>query len=610
MSSSVAEGRGGWGNAWWIVAIAAAGFLIWTYGMLRGATLPSWQDTEAYLGHSLYIAEHGGLLGFLRESFSGTFPITERHPLYMVLLAPFASRAPEFFLTAKFVDLFFGLVVLLTLVWMVARRYGKGPALLAAFLYAASSSLVTASSHVDNEMQFVLCTLWTWWFLTQPDRSQVSPSQVAAGVEPPVAMPLPLWRWAVAGLFMGLAYLVKSPASLIGVAVVFAGLWWNGWRFLVRPQLWVMLVVIGVVSSPLAIRNLVGFGTPVYEGVNSNIMWIDRWTDIGDERTSMYYDRYGIMTVEKNGLPTAAEYFHTHGVAKIAKRLVKGVITEVFTVAPKSLGVFGTAPGRASWAWGMVVLAFAIAGWWMRRRSWEAAVVLSWSALFAVFFGWDNMFPDIRYLAPLVPIWIAFAAHALWGLARKLTSAQTAWRTTTVAVTAATVLLAAMTLATGALTRPQPVVAMTPSYAGLIDWFDHRIEAGDRVVIGPTMDYYGMLWMVERHVLIVQTPAVDSLEAFQRYLRQRKVRYLVMHRENVRGWGGRLTDALSPYLEAKADGTMIEKQPLPGWHAVYRDAAASRFIVYEAETLTGDAAVASTSAMSASLRDAARAGVY
>jgi len=609
MSSSVADGRGGWGNAWWIVAVTAAGFLIWSYAMLRGATLSSWQDTEAYLGHSLYIAEHGGLLGFLRESFTGAFPITERHPLYMLLLAPFASRAPEFFLTAKFVDLFFGLVVLLTLVWMVARRYGKGPALIAAFLYAVSSSLVTASSHVNNEMQFVLCTLWTWWFLTQPDRTQVSTTGVSADVEPPLEMPLPLWRWAVAGLFMGLAYLVKSPASLIGVAVVLAGVWWNGWRFLVRPQLWVMLLVIGIVSSPLAVRNLVGFGTPVYEGVNSNIMWIDRWTDIGNERTSMYYDRYGIMTVEKNGLPTASEYFHTHGIAKIAKRLVKGVITEVTTVAPKALGIFGALPGRLSWAWGAVILAFAVAGWWLRRRSWEAAVLLSWSALFAVFFGWDNMFPDIRYLAPLVPIWIAFAAHSLWSLARKLAPMQIAWRSATIAITAATVLLVGATVTTGALTRPQPVVAMTPSYANLIDWFDHRIEAGDRVLIGPTMDYYGLLWMVERPVLIVQTPNVDSLDAFQRYLRERKVRYLVMHRENVRGWGGSLADALAPYVEAKPDGTMLEKQAMPGWHAVYRDAAASRFIVYESDALTADASPGRSS-MSAALRNAAPARAY
>jgi len=592
MPGSVADEHKHWSEGWWVLAIVSVGFLVWTYASLRGAVLSSWQDTEAYLGHSLYVAEHGGLLGFLRDSFNGTFPITERHPLYMLLLAPFASRAPEFFLTAKLIDLLCGLIVLLTLAWMVARRYGNGPALIAAFLYAVSSSLVTASSHVDNEMQFVFFTLLTWWFLTQPDSERHPTQSLAEGI-PPTEMPLSLWRWAVAGVFLGLAYLAKSPASLIGVAVVAAGMWCSGWRFLVRPQLWVFLIAIGVVSSPLAIRNLVGFGTPVYEGVNSNIMWIDEWTDIGAEHTVMYYDRYGIMTVEKNGLPTAGDYLRTHSAVKIGKRLVKGIITEVTSVAPRALAVFSPAGGKSvgmiPFAWGALVFVFAIAGWWLRRRSWEAALVFFWSALFAVFFGWDHMFPDIRYLAPLIPVFIAFAAHAIWSLGLRLTRERLLWRAVTIAAAGATVILLGVTVAGGSLTQPQPVLAISPAYANLIDWLNGHIEAGDRILIGPTADYYGLLWMVERPVAVVQTPTVDSLEAFQRYTRERKVRYLVMHRENARGQGGRLTDAFAPYVEAQRDGTIVQKQPLPGWHAVHQDSALPRLIVYEADRATNGA---------------------
>jgi 4-amino-4-deoxy-L-arabinose transferase-like glycosyltransferase len=581
MSSLPVDGRRPL-SVWWAIGIVVAGFVIWSFAMLRGATLASWQDTEAYLGHALYIAEHGGFWGFLRDSFNGTFPIAERHPLYMLLLAPFASRTAEFFYTAKIIDLAFGLIVLMTLSWMVWRRYGRGPALIAAFLYAVSNSLVVASSHVNHEALFVLCTLWFWWFLTQPSRSEINATDSSEAVSMPSEMPNSVTRWAIAGMFLGLAYLVKSPASLIGVAAVLAGLWRGKWRFLVGPRLWILLVAVAIVSSPLAIRNIIGFGTPVYEGVNSNIMWIDRWTDIGAEHTSLYYDHYGIMKVERNGLPTASEYLQTHGIVKIGKRLVKGVITEVTRVAPKSVALFWPA-GKFSYMWGVLVLVLAVAGWWLRRRSWEACLMFFWSALFAVFFGWDHMFPDIRYLAPLVPLWITFAAYATWRLLIQLATLRTAWRAVAVGISSAVLLLVGGTVVGGSLSREQPTVTITPAYASLIDWLNSHIEPMDRMVIGPSMDYYGLLWMVERPVLVVQTPTVDSLEAFQRYLRERKVRYLVLHRENAKGQGGRLAEALAPYVDVTADGTMIEKRPLPGWRAVYQDGTSPRFIVYEAE---------------------------
>ena len=209
---------------WWVmVALLAAGFVVCAFGALREATNPGWQDTSGYLAHALYIAEHGGFRGFLEQSFAGTYPIVERHPAYMLLLAPFAERTPEFFLAAKLITLATGLVTLLTLVWMVARRYGKGAAITAGLLYSVSSSLVVASSHVDHEPLLVLCTLWTWWFLTETDRR---PTALAAGggqrIQPATEMPASVARWAIAGLWLGLAYMVKSTALLMGVAILVA----------------------------------------------------------------------------------------------------------------------------------------------------------------------------------------------------------------------------------------------------------------------------------------------------------------------------------------------------------------------------------------------------
>jgi 4-amino-4-deoxy-L-arabinose transferase-like glycosyltransferase len=569
-------------QAWWVaVTLLAGGFVVCAYHMLRQAVAPSWQDTEAYLGHSLYVAEHGGLLGFLRESFSGTFPITERHPLYLLVLAPFASRTAEFFWIAKVVDLVTGLIALLTLIWMVARRYGRGPAVIAGILYALSSSLLIASSHVNHEALFTIFTLWTWWFLTEDSYND---ARAPIDVRERLATLPTVARWAIAGAFLGFAYLVKSPASLIGVAIVAAGLWYVRLRFVFNARVWVLLLATAIVSSPLLVRNLIGFGTPVYEGVNSNIMWIDAWSDIGGETSVMHYDRYGIMTVDKNGLPTARDYLQTHSTRQIAKRVLKGLYTEIFVVAPKALAPpFPQLSGVAT-AWGFVLLAFAVAGWWLRRDSWDATFVFFWSGAFLLFFGWDRMFPDIRYLAPLVPVWIAFASYALWMLALQFWKPRAVWRLATGGVSVVMLLVAGSTIALGGLTKPHPVVHESRSYAQLRAWFNGHIEEGDRVLLGPTREFYGLIWMVDRPVSVIQTPSSDSLGSFQRYLRERDVRYLVLNTENAYGLGGRLRSDMTPFVEVTADGSIVEKQPLPGWRRVLADPSTPRrFIIYESE---------------------------
>jgi 4-amino-4-deoxy-L-arabinose transferase-like glycosyltransferase len=588
MSTSLA-GHGRASRGWWtLVGVIVASFVVCAYGMLRYATDPAWQDTEGYLGHSLYIAEHGGFLGFLRESFAGTFPITERHPLYMLVLAPFASRTVEFFFTAKVIDLIFGVAALATLIWMVSRRYGRGPALIAGALYGMSNSLIIASSHVNHESIFTLCTLWTWWFLTEHRATAGAPSfEAQTPQQTPVdrlaEMP-PVQRWAIAGIFLGLAYMTKSPASLLGVSIAVAGFWYARFRFVTNPRIWVLLLTTAIVSTPLLVRNLVGFGTPVYEGVNSNIMWIDNWRDIGSERSVMYYDKYGIMKVEKNGLPTAQDYIQTHGPVEIAKRIVKGLITETTYVAPKALAPALPIPMVLGKAWGFLVLGFALAGWWMRRRSWEASFLFFWSAAFFVFFGWDRMFPEIRYLAPLIPIYIAFAAHALWTLLQKFFEQRTAWKLQAVGVSLAGVALSGSALANGSLTKPLPLVAESPSYSALLKWMNTHIQTGDRVLLGPTSEFYGLIWMVDKPVSIVQTPDATTLAEYRRYLNDRNVRYIVMNPENALTKNPRLADALAPYVGVGKDGSIVEKQPLPGWRAISADASNPRhFIIYESE---------------------------
>jgi hypothetical protein len=194
------------------------------------------------------------------------------------------------------------------------------------------------------------------------------------------------------------------------------------------------------------------------------------------------------------------------------------------------------------------------------------------------------MFPELRYLAPLVPIWIAFASYVIWTLAVRFFKPEVTWRLATSSVCAVMLLASGWTIAGGELTDERPLVHESPSYAQLLRWMNGNIVDGDRVLLGPTMEFYGLLWMVHRPISVVVTPSSTSLEAFQRYLRERNVRYIVFNPENARGNGGRLADALAPYVGVTEDGAIVEKEPLPGWRPVYEDPSTPRrFIIYESE---------------------------
>lgn len=578
---------------WWLTlsAVICTGFVVWTFAELRAATNSKWGDADGYLTHAIYILEHGGILGFLKECYAGVFPIVERHALYMLLLQPFTERTLEFFLHAKLFNLVNGLALLASLMWMVARRYGRGPAVLAGILYGVSQTLVIGSANANHDPLIALCTLWAWWHVTGGSGRR-EPQAGSPLFEPnaPSEAPEALRHWAIAGIWLGLGYLTKSSAILIIAAIVAAGLWRERIRFLTSPRIWVLLIVAAVVSSPLLVRNVRAYGTPIYEGVNSYITWMDDWRQLGDSNTIIVTDNYGAVYIEKNGLPTASQYFATHDLGDVVARLRKGITDQVTRVMPLTLAPAFDAPskeyrsiwGRIIKAWSLAAFALAIAGWWLRRRSWEGTLLFFGTGAFLTFFGWNVLFPEYRYWAPLIPIWIGLASYAAWTLATRWLEPLRTWRLQAGGVVAIIVALCAWTVASGALTQPRPTVDASPAYLRLVDWMNANLKDGDRVLPGPVREFWGLSWMIEPRALFLLAPNVSSIPELDSWVAERRPRYLLVTPELLTGSPPALQTALSDYLAIQPDGALLEKKVLPGWRPIYRDRGEpSRFFVYE-----------------------------
>ncbi|MFO0336540.1 MAG: glycosyltransferase family 39 protein [Pseudomonadota bacterium] len=562
------------------LGLVIVAFVAWTYGALRAANDPGWQDTEPYLGHALYVAEHGGPLAALRDAYAGRYPIVERHFLYPALLAPFAERTPEFFVQAKLLNLAFGTALLASLAWIAWRRFGAVPALVATTLYAGSTSLVDASSHVNHETQFALLALWTWCLLTA--RAEPAPASPGTPRDAGAARRR-TFAWVAAGVLLGLAWLTKASAALLGLGLLAAALAYAGRGPLVTPRFWALVLCGALVSSPLVVRNVIAHGTPVYEGMNSHISWMDSWDELGAADSVLWYDQYGIKRIERNGLPTASEYFGEKTARQVAGRALRGVRSELTRVIPTALGPADPVPPGLSRAIGGGLLLLAAAGWWLRRRSWEAAVTAGWTVAFVAFFSWNTLFEAHRYHAPLIPIWLMYAASALHAALARVASEVALRRGAVLAATSVAALATTHAVATEALTGPQPLVRASPAAWRLLDWMQREATPGSRLVIGPTQEFFGLLWLVDKPLQIVQTPNSASRDEFFVYLEQRDVRYLVLHPENYRGQRGRLGDALANYVAVDARGEIRARAAPLGWETAVVDAGTpSRFVVYRA----------------------------
>lgn len=552
----------------WIGCGLAAGilgaFIAVATGEARLANWSGWQDTEGYLGHALYLREHGGLAGFLREAFAGTFPIVERHPLYPLLLAPWASRTAEFFWSAKLINVGLGALVIGSLLWMVWRRAGPAPAVLAASFYAFSRSSVVASAHVNCEVLLTLCLLWAWW-LAAGDRR---------------------WRWGLAGALLGLGYLTKMSAAILLMAL---GAAWVcrlrsrqpvGWQALA-----VLVVVVTAVASPLVMRNIRRYGTPLYGGINSHSMWFDRWRDVANPASIVREDRYGILVLERDRMPTATTYFQTHWRGEIARRVWRGLRREAGLLAD-AVAPASVRPGFWTSGWSLFVIGLAGLGWWASRRDWASQIFAWWFAgSFAVFAWYSQVVPDIRFLAPLIPVVAVYAGEALWRWCARVPAPRRAGGSVAVAGFAVIVALAG-TASAGGFARGLERLAADPAYARIRDWMDHELAEGSTVLLGPARRFHGLWWTLTAPVSRVPAPQASSLADFLQYLAERRVTHLVVHEENTRDLRGPLAEALAPYWDVTNDGGIQERSPLPGWRLADADpSTVPQFLVYRPITL-------------------------
>lgn len=373
-----------------VTALAIFGTALGLWGVWSAWQVPTnleETDQGAYLAAARQIRTDGGVLTLVRQLYSGEFREANRHPFYLGLLSldPTATWG-------KCLSTIAVLVAVVGTVAVLSRRSGLLASTFFLIWCSINPALLKSATMVGCEAWLMVWVSLTWWIL---DRRHTSGA--ASESEPRQG----LLRTFFAGLSLGLGWITKGTA--LPLLPLTTGWFWfaprrsTAARRFVVPLAAICVLVCGwiVTAQPLLIRNMRAFQSP-FHNVNSWLLFVDSFEDPVELSQNR---RLGEL---------AREYIHTHSIGELIGREANGLVWESFIV----LRLLGVGPSNLSRAVsGMMIALLALLGASVCGR-WAMPLVVLWTIALVPLFAWYiPIAADDRFLVPLAPIWIAYAAE-------------------------------------------------------------------------------------------------------------------------------------------------------------------------------------------------------
>lgn len=107
--------RPGWCAA--IVCLILAVYAMTGWQAVLAHTDPTEMDTVAYLDAALQIRQTGGIRQHIPNLIKGVYTEATQHPLYLLLISPFAQNDIRAFIQAKLVSYAIGFLFLAVFFW-------------------------------------------------------------------------------------------------------------------------------------------------------------------------------------------------------------------------------------------------------------------------------------------------------------------------------------------------------------------------------------------------------------------------------------------------------------------------------------------------------------
>ncbi|MGZ8549222.1 MAG: glycosyltransferase family 39 protein, partial [Chitinophagaceae bacterium] len=374
-------------------------FLLLGLKQINQSNHPSFEDTGTYLEGALLIKENGGIGNFINLCLSGKYKVAEQHPLYFMILSPFASRNLSFFPTAQFITLSIGLIGIVCLFFISKRFFDGIVPFLATFLLSLNGSFLLRSSNVAVETVLILLILISWYFMVRGvDKERY---------------------WLLSGLAGGLAYMTKGSGLFLIPIFIIATVFTQGIKVVKRREYYLFFLMFLIPCLPWIIRNIIVYGKPIYEGINSHALWLESWGEISRPKYHLIAN-WKELNYTWSSLPTMGTYINSHSLYEIVKRCLYGVKGELQLVFKSMNLVFNPTGGYIV---GITLSILAFFGMLKDENKSRVFYTATTFIIFFVPFSWYYpVVPDDRFITPFLPIFCLYAAFGIQEISNHIDS--------------------------------------------------------------------------------------------------------------------------------------------------------------------------------------------
>ena len=474
-----------------LVLLACVALFLLLAGVRAWDHTHPYYDDVGFLDLANQVHDHGGPLALVKGLFAGTWTEDNRNPLYVGLLSLLAGRDHGFHTRARILTVVLGALALLAW-WRTVRKHaGPAPALILAGFLAVSECFIEYAGRESAEPLLLLL-----WALTI--------DAILDGEKDPR-------RWILAGLYAGLAQLDKGSGIFLVFCFGMALLLWRGTRALRDPYAWGMGGAFLAAASPLLVRNLRVYGSPLHHW-NNRLVWIDRLPDYAEIYAPRALDRLPHGFRDWAAQTSWHEIWFGRGVMGVAETAVHLGDSMSF-VAPSPLGPVHI-PGVIL---GFVLMLVALRILYQSPKAFARTFLLFQAAFFIAFFCFFSVAGgSSRYVFPMTLSLYAVLAVAL--------AAHPGWLKRWAAVAGLCVVLA---LALDPFPRKP-----RPGYVEAGAWLEQHLQPGEAYAVDSRSQFEPEWFLPASNEMVIVSSAWAQKplqpEVLLPYFRERHVRYALI----------------------------------------------------------------------------------
>lgn len=537
---------------------------------------PQWFDTTGYLGEANFISHHGGIINFLNLCITGTYKQANQHPLYILLLTPFASINISFFIVAKIISAIVGLIMLSVLFVLGNRMYGNLIASITVFALLLNGVFLVWTSGVACESLLMLVSLLCIYFVMEGFKNNK--------------------YWVYAGIFAGLSYLAKGTGILLLPGFVLATVIMYKLSIFKNKYFWLFFVLFALVASPLIIRNIIVYKTPFYNVNNSIItMGQDKINkdvyvtfDLKDGVANWKYEKNETGVNDKTTSENPRLKFFLN-ILNHPQKILDGARAFIDTW---NMNWAQKLPSKLPRAVTLLLVLFFITGI-VREKNTGGKIYFLFTIL--VFFGALFTMPIDRYFLPLIPfiwIYIALGIFTFLDIINK-GFIQKRYRFDIVSyiplfLTLCLILYAGFIITKKDLKNPLHSVEYSESRTDILSWLRTNLKKGDLYTMGPNFN-----WQLEKGTWILP-PRIDygDFSRFQTFVKEHHVSYIIVDLNTLKDFANKF-DAMGQlvtnqkkdvedYFVYDSKHGITEKKRIDGWNLVYEEQKKpTDFLIYK-----------------------------